>query len=73
VWHKKPQESKDRCLQNSKDKYTYDPEYRKQADEQDKIRRSRRAICSNCNAEVAQHCLSGHKKSKKCKAGIPEV
>jgi hypothetical protein len=73
VWHKEPQESKTRCLDNSKNKYNSDPEYRKQVDEQAKIQGSRRVICPLCNAEVAQHGLSNHKRTKKCKAGMPEV
>jgi hypothetical protein len=73
VWHKKPQESKRSCLENSKEKYAYDPEYRKHVDEQAKIRGSRPVICPNCNAEVAHYCLSSHKKTNKCKAGIPVV
>jgi hypothetical protein len=73
VWHKKPQESTHRCLDNSKDKYGTNLEYRKQVDERRQIRGSRRVNCPLCNAEVVQYCLNAHKKTNKCKAGIPEV
>ena len=72
-WHAKSQENKDTVAQNRKDKLLYDSDYRKTSIEQDKLTRSRRVNCPICGREVAQHCLSNHKKSKVCKASVPAV
>ena len=73
IWHKKPKEIKDSAAQNTKEKLLYDPEYRKNRIEQHRLTGSRRVNCPICCREVAQYCLSNHKKSNVCKAGVPVV
>ena len=72
-WHAKSQECKNRAAYNAKDKMLYDSEYRTKRIEQTRLTASRRVNCPICGREVAQYCLSSHKKSKVCKASVPAV